>query len=243
MKQRGLFSMVMACVVALVGAFVVSSAQAGEAGKAAVRSIRGSAQYAAEGGLWLPLKVGQVLKPGSTVRTANDSQVDLFMDQNGPIVRLVENTTLGIDKLNFEATGIDTIIETQLDLKSGRILGIVTKMAADSKYEIKTPNGVAGVRGTEYDVSATSVVRVVSGSLVVVYVKSDGTVVTQVVNAGEMFVPAEGAVKPMPREEISQVVGDLIKLRGGAPTAELKVAEPIRIFISPLTGENSSIRQ
>ena len=58
----------------------------------------------------------------------------------------------------------------------------------------------------------------------------------------EMFVPAEGAVKPMPREEISQVVGDLIKLRGGAPTAELKVAEPIRIFISPLTGENSSIR-
>ena len=146
MKQRGLFSMVTACVVALVGAFVVSAAQAGEAGKAVVRSIRGSAQYAAEGGLWLPLKVGQVLKPGSTVRTANDSQVDLFMDQNGPIVRLVENTTLGIDKLNFEATGIDTIIETQLDLKSGRILGIVTKMAADSKYEIKTPNGVAGMK-------------------------------------------------------------------------------------------------
>src|SRR2546430_795168 len=241
MKQRGLFSMVTACVVALVGAFVVSAAQA-DAGKAVVRSFRGSAQYAAEGGLWLPLKVGQVLKPGSTVRTANDSQVDLFMDQNGPIVRLVENTTLGIDKLNFEATGIDTIIETQLDLKSGRILGIVTKMAADSKYEIKTPNGVAGIRGTEYDISATSVVRVVSGSLVVVYVKSDGTVVTQVVNAGEMFVPAEGAVKPMPPEEISQVVGDFNKLRGG-PTAELKVEEPIRIFISPLTGENSSIRQ
>jgi len=115
-------------------------------------------------------------------------------------------------------------------------------MAATSKYEIKTPNGVAGIRGTEYDISATSVVRVVSGSLVVVYVKSDGTVVTQVVNAGEMFVPAEGAVKPMPREEISQVVGDLKNLRG-APTAELKVADPIRIFISPLTGENSSIRQ
>ena len=241
MKQRGLFSMVTACVVALVGAFVVSAAQA-DAGKAVVRSIRGSAQYAAEGGLWLPLKVGQVLKPGSTVRTANDSQVDLFMDQNGPIVRLVENTTLGIDKLNFEPTGIDTIIETQLDLKSGRILGIVTKMAATSKYEIKTPNGVAGIRGTEYDISATSVVRVVSGSLVVVYVKSDGTVVTQVVNAGEMFVPAEGAVKPMPPEELSQVVGDFNKLRG-APTAELKVEEPIRIFISPLTGENSSIRQ
>ena len=166
------------------------------------------------------------------------------MDQNGPIVRLVENTTLGIDKLNFEATGIDTIIETQLDLKSGRIVGIVTKMAATSKYEIKTPNGVAGIRGTEFDISATSVVRVVSGSLVVVYVKSDGTVVTRVVNAGEMFVPAEGEVKPMPPDQRAQVVPEINDARfGGAPVAILKVEEPIRIFVSPLTGENSSIRQ
>src|SRR6266480_1813411 len=242
MKQRGLFLMVMACVVALVGVFVVSSAQAGEAGKAVVRSIRGSAQYAAEGGLWLPLKSGQILKPGSILRTANESQVDLFMDQNGPIVRLVENTTLGIDKLNFEATGIDTIIETQLDLKSGRIIGIVTQMAATSKYEIKTPNGVAGIRGTEYDISATSVVRVVSGSLVVVYVKSDGTVVTQVVNAGEMFVPSEGAVKPIPPDQLSQLVAEMKDIIG-APTAELRVEEPVRIFLWRMTGAHSSVRQ
>src|ERR1051326_4691748 len=188
MKQRGSFSAVTACAVALVGAFVVTSAQAVEVGKAVVRNVRGSAQYA-DAGQWLPLKVGQVLKPGSTIRTANDSQVDLFMDQNGPVVRLVENTTLGIDKLNFESTGIDTVIETQLDLKSGRVIGIVRKMAHDSKYEIKTPNGVAGIRGTEYDVSATSVVRVISGSLVVVYVKSDGTVVTQVSMPGRCSSP------------------------------------------------------
>ena len=68
MKQRGSFSIVTACVVALVGAMVISSAQAGEAGKAVVRSIRGQAQYA-EGGNWLQLKEGQILKPGSTVRT------------------------------------------------------------------------------------------------------------------------------------------------------------------------------
>src|SRR2546430_265632 len=133
MKQRGSFSIVTACIVALVGAMVISSAQAGEAGKAVGRFIRGQ--------------------------------------------------------------GEDAVIETQLDLKSGRILGIIKKMAHDSKYEIKTPNGVAGIRGTEYDITATSVVRVITGSLVVVYVKNDGTVVTQVVNAGEMFVPSEGAVR------------------------------------------------
>ncbi len=241
MKQRGSFSMVVACVVALVGASVVSSVQAAEAGKAVVRSIRGSAQYA-EGGQWLPLKVGQLLKPGSSIRTANESQVDLFMDQNGPVVRLVENTTLGIDKLNYEVTGIDTVIETQLDLKSGRVLGIVKKLAHNSKYEIKTPNGVAGIRGTEYDVSATSVVRVISGSLVVVYVKSDGTVLTQVVNAGEMFVPSEGAVRTIPADQLSALVGEINDLRG-APTAALTVEEPIRIFVSPTAGKGTSIKQ
>lgn len=241
MKQRGSFSATAACVLALVGAFVVTSAQAVEVGKAVVRNIRGSAQYA-DAGQWLPLKVGQVLKPGSTLRTANDSQVDLFMDENGPVVRLVENTTLGIDKLNFEATGIDTVIETQLDLKSGRVVGIVRKMAHDSKYEIKTPNGVAGIRGTEYDVSATSVVRVISGSLVVVYVKSDGTVITQVVNAGEMFVPSDGAVRPIPADELARLSSELNDLRG-APAAGLKVEEPIRIFVSPTAGLNSSIKQ
>jgi hypothetical protein len=241
MKQRGSFSAVTACVVALVGAFVVSSAQAVEVGKAVVRTIRGSAQYL-DGGQWLPLKTGQVLKPGASIRTANDSQVDLFMDDNGPVVRLVENTQLGIDKLNFDATGIDTVIETQLDLKSGRIVGIVKKMAHDSKYEIKTPNGVAGIRGTEYDVSATSVVRVISGSLVVVYVKSDGTVVTQVVNAGEMFVPSEGAVRPIPADELARLAGEVNDLRG-APTAGLAVEEPIRVFVSPTAGLNSSVKQ
>jgi len=130
MKKHGRFSMVLACVV--VGAWVVSAVQAAEAGKAVVRSIRGKAQYLDSGGQWLELKVGQVLKPGSTVRTASDSHADLFMDENGPVVRLAENTTLGLDKLNYTATGVDTIIETQLDLKSGRILGIVRKMADQS---------------------------------------------------------------------------------------------------------------
>jgi len=234
MKKHGRFSIVMACVVAVL-AWVVSPVQAAEAGKAVVRSIRGDAQYQESGGQWLPLKVGQVLKAGSTVRTANDSHADLFMDQNGPVVRLVENTTLGLDKLNYTATGVDTVIETQLDLKSGRIIGIVRKMADQSKYEIKTPNGVAGIRGTEYDITATSVLRVVSGSMVMVYVKSDGTVITQVVNSNEMFVPSDGTVKLIPADQLSQLVPEIREMEG-APVVALTVEEPIKVFISPLSG-------
>ena len=235
MKKHGRFSIVMACVVAVVGAVAVSSVQAAEAGKAVVRSIHGQAQYQESGGQWLPLKVGQVLKAGSAVRTANDSHADLFMDQNGQVVRMVENTTLGLDKLNYTATGVDTIIETQLDLKSGRIIGVVRKMADQSKYEIKTPNGVAGIRGTEYDITATSVLRVVSGSMVMVYVKSDGTVITQVVNSNEMFVPSDGTVKLIPADQLSQLVPEIRDMEG-APVVALTVDEPIKVFISPLAG-------
>lgn len=241
MKQIGRFSNVLAYVVALGVAYVASVQAAPEVGKAVVRSIKGSAQYA-EGANWNALKVGQVLKPGAVVRTANESQVDLFMDQNGPIVRLAENTTLGIDKLNFEATGIDTVIETQLDLKSGRVIGIVNKMASESKYEIKTPNGVAGIRGTEYVVTATSEVYCLSGSLVVVYVRSDGTVVTQVVNAGEMFSPATGTVEPIPSEMLAKLLAEVNSVRG-APAVALAVEEPIIVYISPTTGEGTGVRQ
>jgi hypothetical protein len=241
MKQIGSVSRVLAYAVAVVCAAIVSSAQAVEVGKAVVRKVAGSAQFA-EGANWLPLKSGQVLKPGSVVRTANDSFVDLFMDENGPLVRLLENTTLGVDKLNYEITGVDTVAETQLDVKSGKIVGIVKKLAGASKYEVKTPNGVASIRGTEYVIAATGEVSVLSGAAVVVYVKSDGTVVTQVVNAGDMFDPASGTTKPIPQDQIAEMLAQVNDLRG-APTAGLWVEEPTVIFVSPTTGLNSSIRQ
>ena len=146
MKETSKLFRVVACVAVVVAS--MAFAQAAQVGKAVVKKVTGAAE-ASEGGAWKALQIGQELRPGTVVRTANDSSVDLFLDQNGPLVRLVENTTLGIEKLNFENTGVDTVIETQLDLKSGRVVGIVKKLSVTSKYEIKTPNGVAGVRGTK----------------------------------------------------------------------------------------------
>jgi hypothetical protein len=231
------FPKLIACVAVLVVAFALSAAQAAELGKATVRSITGAAQYA-EGGAWMDLKVGQVLRQGAVIRTANDSEVGLNMGVNGPTVLLKENTTLGIDKLTFEDTGTDTVIETQLDLKSGRIVGYVRKLAATSKYEVKMPNGVAGIRGTEYVISATGEVCVISGSVVVVFVKSDGTVITQVVNAGDCFIPATGRLEPMPSGAQSDALADLRRGREEVAPAVPEV-EPITVFVSPTVGASS----
>ncbi len=201
MKQLGMISkQAIACGVALFAASLFVNAETGSSqGKAEVKAIRGQAKYSTGGGVWVPLKVGTVLNPGAQVQTAADSTVDLFLGKNGPVVRITPETTLGLDKLNIENTGADSVIETQLNLSSGRILGRVKKLAAASRYEIKLPNGVAGVRGTDYDISVTSLgggkfkIRVTSvtgqlvGSVVV-----DGRQITALIKAGETGTPEDG---------------------------------------------------
>lgn len=203
----------MVTLVATVAcAALVSSAQAVEVGKAVVRAVHGSAQFS-DGATWNALRSGQVLNPGAVLRTANDSTVDLFLGDNGPLVRLLENTTLGLDKLNFERTGMDTVIETALDLRSGGVVGIVKKLSAASKYEVKTPNGVAGVRGTQYRAFANGVTQVLEGSMVSVFVKPDGAVLTESLGAGDEFNPATGK-GPIPKADLSEALAQVNSLQG-----------------------------
>ena len=122
----------------------------------------------------MPLKVGTVLLSGATVRTEAGSVVDIFMGNSAGFVRVTENTTLALDKLAFTETGADTVVEIQLNLPDGTILGNVNKLSAASKYEVKVPNGVAGIRGTRYRISASAYVVLLDGSLIMVFVPPTG---------------------------------------------------------------------
>jgi hypothetical protein len=119
--------------------------------------------------------------------------VDLHLGQNGPAVRLVSNTTLSLDRLTYEARGGETVIDTQMDVRTGAILGNARKLAEASRYEVKTLIGVAGIRGTEYFLSAAGVLHVLSGTvdLAVVVAAPDGQVAGNIVTvgAGQSFIP------------------------------------------------------
>jgi len=112
-------------------------------------------------------------------------------------VRIFENTVLAVDKLTIDQTGVDTVTETQLDLKAGRIFGTVKKLATASKYEVKIPNGVAGIRGTIYYITAEGIIRVLTVNVVMAYVGTDGTVATQVISTGQQFDARTGQLTPM----------------------------------------------
>lgn len=205
MKLIGNFTgKLFACVTALAFVSLATDLQAQtmKQGSAKVRQIRGSAKYSSEAGVWVPLKVGNVLKAGSTVQTAPESVVDLDLGVNGPVIRVTPNTTLSLDKLTHAGTGVDSVIETTVNVKNGTIIGNVKKLAKASKYEIKTPNGVAGIRGTDYVVS---VKLLPDGTYEVTFTDITGTLVvaaivngvpeTVVLNAGESWTPGSDVVR------------------------------------------------
>jgi hypothetical protein len=72
------------------------------------------------------------------------------------IVRVFQSTVVGVDKLTLERTGVDEVSETQLDLRAGQIMFNVKKLSAQSRYEIKVPNGVAGIRGAAGGLSVST---------------------------------------------------------------------------------------
>lgn len=243
---RTFVSSLLACglVLAMVSS---ATAQTTRDGAAKVVRIKGSARYSLGNNVWQPLKVGDVLRPGSVVQTDRDSgsYVDLVLAEDRvptassgagagnvvptawttanpasavgvPVaqqntVRLYENTILGIDKLNAMETGGDKVTDTQLDLKSGHIMGSVKKMAGASRYEVKLPNGVAGIRGTIYHVWADGRIQVAEGTVVLSLVDAQGNVQTRVINAGYEYNPRT--------DQIIQVApGSLKELEAGAQT-------------------------
>ncbi len=228
MKQFTFAARLLVCSLAI---FAISfQAQAvTKQGKAVVRAVRGTAKYSEGGGVWIPLKVNTTLGPGSVIQTSAESTVDLFLGQNGPVVRVTPDTTIGFDKLAFTDTGSDTVIDTQLSLKSGRILGNVKKLASASRYEIKTPNGVAGIRGTDFDVTVTPlgggrydiIVTSISGTIVGAVVL-DGNAYTAVIQTGETWHPlnpGDQAV-PVPPELLSYLKAQIEDLMGSGIVKE-----------------------
>jgi hypothetical protein len=225
MKQLRFLIGLVACSLALATGSTLL-AQTAQDGIAKVVNIKGSARYmSSPGGTWQPLKIGVILKSGAVIQTAAGSYADLVLNNSeakitaSPMatsvsyggysqatatqdaVRLFENTVLGIDQLAVTQTGADRVTETQLDLKAGRILGTVKKLSAASKYEVKIPNGVAGIRGTIYTLSADGVLSVLSGSVVFAYIAPDGTVLTQVVTAGQEFDSRTGQLTAISQDD------------------------------------------
>lgn len=208
-----------------------------------VTRIHGEARYTMDNRTWQSLKAGDVLKPGCVIQTAPKSYVDILFGERSAVaaiashgppspssasyspeepranaVRIFENSALAVDKLTVDRTGTgEELSDTQLDLRAGQILGNVKKLSAASKYEVKIPNGVAGIRGTVYFINSSGVVTVITGSVVVAIVGPDGTVITRVVSAGQRYNPDTNTISQIPREE-ERLLRDIVQILNIPPS-------------------------
>lgn len=261
---RNLVNAAVSCGIALMMAAGVSGAfaQTGQ-GSAKVVRVVGDARYSFGNNEWHPLREGDIVKPGTVLQTASKSEVDLVLanteealsetilqpsmsykpegQATANTIRMYENTVLSVDKLASMQTGADLVIETQLDLRAGKIFGSVKKMSGASKYEIKYPNGVAGIRGTVYLMHADGTLSIYSGSALLAFLKADGTTGTQVINAGFMFEAPTGQLMALSTapgldyQDIVVAIKQIGPLPPGAPPSAFAQDKTIN-WASPTTG-------
>jgi hypothetical protein len=237
---------------------------------AKVTRIKGSARYSTDSKTWSTLKLGQVLWAGTVIQTAKGSFVDLVLGDALPVVqspkigqvslpyppshtppafqpsvqantvRLYEDSALALDKLTCTKTGMDEVSDTQFDLRAGKMFGRVKKLSPASKYEIKLPNGVAGIRGTMFTVDVNGVVTVLEGTVVISIVGADGKVTTVVVEAGNMYDPRSGGPPTKLPDTLLQELILAAKEAGAGveigPTSY--TIDQTIINVSPTTGTN-----
>src|SRR3974390_158266 len=162
-------------------------------------------------------------------QTATDSSVKVIRVK-GPARYSTGNNVwqpLGPGTVIRPGTVIQTSTEkgSYVDLEAGRITGSVKKMSAASKFEIKLPNGVAGIRGTVFDISAEGVVRVFVGSMVVAWVDSkSGNVVTQVVMGGQQYDARSNQISPISEPDMQMFEHLVASMRVSTAVAPTNLA-------------------
>jgi len=156
------------------------------------------------------------------------------VEQN--MVRMTGDTMLAIDKLTVGDTGVDTVSDTELNLWQGRIFCSVKKLSATSQYYIKIPNGIAGVRGTLFEIDASGWCAVLKNSVVLAIIGPHDAVTTYQVDEGNQFDPQTDAVSPLPAD----LIGLLRQIATALDTAYVEVVsfayDRTFCFISPISG-------
>ncbi|MBI3880947.1 MAG: hypothetical protein HY301_12925 [Verrucomicrobia bacterium] len=183
----------MAAIALMVGICVPPASAVTIKGEAVVVAMKGTAQYTSNGRDWFNLANNAVLRPGMEIRTSKDTFVDLFLNYNGPAIRIESEAQVVLAKLDREEKGLDIVTDTYLKVKTGSIVGYAQKASPGSRYVVESPKEIVTITGTAYTVNALGFVVVTSGSVTVRYAPNGTTFgIDVVIHAGFSFDPTTG---------------------------------------------------
>src|SRR5476651_2691578 len=121
---------------------------------AQVFSVAGTVEFAGPGSSsYAPLKKGQILAIGSTVRTG-DNGVAVLVTTPGSAIQVGNSSILKINQLAFAKTGSEVTQRTAvLQLTSGVVSALIDPSTPKiTDFRVQTPEGAAAARGTFYAV-------------------------------------------------------------------------------------------
>ena len=173
--QNRIGSAALACALAITFLFAGSSSQAATDPNAVrttatVTGVTGKATVF-QGGKSSKVKKGMEVGVGATISTGLGT-VTLNLGGHG-IAIVQSRSTLTIEELSHKIVGGETQGRTKFDLKQGILLGNVKKTSAASNYEVKTAKGVAGIRGTTYEIHAVGIFKCGEGMYTVQLLVTD----------------------------------------------------------------------
>lgn len=156
-------------------------------GRAEVKSVVNGVTVTKAGGRPSPVTVGTVLGTGDTISTSAKSSAGLWLGVNGEALMLAANTTVVVEELEI-VDAARNIVTTRLHVTKGKAYGVVkNKLAAASKYEIKSPKGsVARIVGTQWAFKDDGTLVVLEGKVTYTYVEN-GQSKSVEVSAGQQF--------------------------------------------------------
>ena len=118
-----------------------------------VLTVRGDAQVLKAGAKdWEKLAATTILEEGDSVKTGRDGEVRIECMGNAKTAELLvrHNTEFIFTKFRHDAA--DKIDNTLLMVGIGSVLIKADKLVGASKFEVKTPTSIVGIRGTIFEV-------------------------------------------------------------------------------------------
>jgi len=174
--------------------------------------------------------VGESIGPGATLITGSGAEADLLLT-NGTLAHLSENTKLvltalyqksfkGTKQKASELTQEVSPSRTALKLEEGDLVLEVRKLGKESSFLVETKIAQAGIRGTQFKVSASAD----SAGLAVLEGRVD------FLDAEQLATPVEtakkaGAVKGVPAKLEDMSASEQVEVRQGVEQAKQASAE------------------
>ncbi|MCD6051243.1 MAG: hypothetical protein K0Q55_2646 [Verrucomicrobia bacterium] len=236
------FLKISASLVAFAAMVATSGVQAAtpnkpELGKAEVKQVVGQAN----------VKAGDSITEGQTITTGPESGVEIWLGENGQLLRISENSSVTVEELKLIKDGGNTDAITTLNLKQGGLVGDVKKLSSASKYNVKHAQGVAGIRGTAYAILPGQGVVCNSGTVLVTFTVGGVASAPITLGPNQVALPPSTPGGPPTIVQVSpQVAGILATIaerfqnRRGGPQGGPRGGRDIQVVVSAFSGEQNA---